>query len=506
MTSEPVIQGAVGELFHVTSDAVVVVDGQQVVAWSPGTAALFGISREQALESGAAPLGEHLTTLLALPLDGRAYRLPLPPYGVLEIRHRLVGTSHLLLLRGVSDEVRRSEGLRALSRLSRGLLGEDAPSVAAVLQTVATEAKAMTGAAFSAVMLLRPGSTTETSHFLYDAPRELFPEQMPRFLGLLAVPVRTRRAVRLADCSNHPAGVGLPGVHPVLGPLCAVPLLAGPEVLGLLAIASPPAARTFDAVDEELLVDLAGHTAVAVRWAQGTERETARQRLHAEVISTARHDIRTPLSAGKGYARLLLNRREQMSPDQVDTALAGLVQSIERIEQMTDHLLVDELLDGAGALPQWTLVDVPALLAEVRRDCAVVTGRPQPVVAVFVDDAPRQLAGDPGMVREVMDNLVGNALKHGGNGTVTVSVRAEGDTVRLDVHDEGPGIAESDQALLFQRWTRTSLTRSTGTPGFGLGLSIVQRLVTAHGGAVGVSSRLGEGATFWVTFPAELPR
>jgi signal transduction histidine kinase len=109
------------------------------------------------------------------------------------------------------------------------------------------------------------------------------------------------------------------------------------------------------------------------------------------------------------------------------------------------------------------------------------------------------------MVREVVDNLVGNALKHGGSGPVTVSARLADGTVRIDVRDEGPGIDEVDQAGLFERWTRTSASRVSGTGGFGLGLSIVKRLVDAHGGAVGVSSRRGEGATFWVSFPAQLP-
>jgi signal transduction histidine kinase len=106
------------------------------------------------------------------------------------------------------------------------------------------------------------------------------------------------------------------------------------------------------------------------------------------------------------------------------------------------------------------------------------------------------------MVREVLDNLVGNALKHAPDGTmVVVSTRAAGGQVRFDVRDSGPGIPESEQAALFERWTRTDSSRTKQLPGTGLGLSIVKRLVTAHGGTVGVSSRPGDGATFWVTFP-----
>ncbi|MCU1589403.1 MAG: h16 [Frankiales bacterium] len=501
------VTGAVGELFHVTGDAVVIVDDSRtVVAWSPGAASLFGISREEALAPGATPLAEHIADLLELAPDGTATRRPLPPYGVLEVRHRKVGPHHLLLMRDVSDEVRRSEGLRALSRLSRELLDLETPSVVAALASAAAEAKSMTGAGTSLVMLLRPGSLGETTHFVCDGPQELFPEGPPRFFGLLSTPVRTRRVVRLADVTEAPDGLGLPGSHLPVGPLCAVPLMAGSDVLGLLAILSPQGARVFDELDEELLIDLAGHCAVAVRWAQGAEKEAARVRQRREIISTARHDIRTPLGAGKGYSSMLLSHRDRMTPEQITSAVEGLKQAFVRIEQMTEQLLMDEKLESTGAEPVWAMVDLQALLGEVRRDAAAMTGRPDAVVVVQDPSAPDRLAGDAGMVREVVDNLVGNALKYGGDrGPVTVTVRGDAGRVRLEVRDEGPGIEPAEQAQLFERWTRTESTKGSNAKGFGLGLSIVKRLVAAHGGDVGVESKPGAGATFWVSFPAGQP-
>ena len=501
MSTKPIAAGALGELFLDTDDATVMLDAGTVVAWSQGATDLFGIARADALAPGAAPLAEHLDTLLDLPADGVAVRLPLAPYGVMEVRHRMVGAHDLFLLRDVGAEVRRSEGLRAMSRLSQGLLAGDAPGVAGVLQTVAGAAKTMSGAAYSTLMLLRPGSTTEISHFVYDAPRHLFPQRMPRFVGLLAVPITTRQSVRLADIAGHPGGVGLPGPHPTIGPLCAVPLIAAGEVLGLLAIARAAGAREFDPVDEDLMVDLAAHATVAYRWAQGVEREEARMRTRAEVLSAARHDIRSPLAAGKGYAAMLGKAADRMTPEQFQQALEGLNSSFDRVDHMAQQLLADEQLEVVGVAPVWSTVDLTELLDDVRCDYQVMTGRADAVVIEFAADAPLTLSADLLMVREILDNLIGNALKHGGDGTVTVTVRPEGAMARLDVRDTGAGIAETNHAALFERWTRTAETRASGTHGFGLGLSIVKRMVTAHGGAVGVSSRLGEGATFWVTFP-----
>jgi signal transduction histidine kinase len=167
---------------------------------------------------------------------------------------------------------------------------------------------------------------------------------------------------------------------------------------------------------------------------------------------------------------------------------------------------MDEKLESTGAEPQWAMVELHSLLEEVRRDAAVVTGRNDAVVIVEDASAPSHLAGDPAMVREVVDNLVGNASKYGGeHGPVAVCVAGDGKQARIEVRDEGPGIDPAEQTQLFERWTRTESTKSGTAKGFGLGLSIVKRLVVAHGGDVGVTSKPGDGATFWVTFPVELP-
>lgn len=495
---------ALGALFDLTSDAVVLFESSRVVAWNGRAEVAFGVTSDLAAAGAPTPLDPHLPALLALP-EGGPHLLETDAHGAFEVTRRVLDGHDLLLLRDVSVTRRRQQGLSRLAALSQVLLAQPL-TVAETIQSLTGEAKHLTGAAYSALLLLREGSSTESSHFVYDAPRHLFPSRMPRAVGLLAVPIATRRAARLDDIRGHPAGVGLPGVHPPMGPLIAVPLLAGDQVLGELAVANPPEGRVFDELDESLLVDLAAYAAVAVRWAQAAEATREQALLRQEIVDTARHDIRTPLGAGKGYTHLLSTKLERMSPAQVATALDGLGQAFARIESFTARLLVDERLDVVGAEPQWDVVEIAPLLEQLRRDAAVTTGRTGAVALQHEPDAPTTLAGDPEMVRQVLDNLVGNALKHVGDaGPVTVTVRSEGDYVRLDVRDLGPGIAEADQAELFERWTRTAASQAALVPGFGLGLSIVRRLVVAHGGLLGVSSRLGEGATFWVTFPSAPP-
>ncbi|MGB8652522.1 MAG: GAF domain-containing sensor histidine kinase [Mycobacteriales bacterium] len=494
----PVVQGAIGELFYVTTDVALVLEGGAVVASNGPASAFFRCERDEL----AAVVD--LDALVEQTSDGALHRVFLPPYGVLELQQRCIGDRCALIGRDITAGVRQADGLRRIAAVSRELLGEP-PTVAQVLQSLATEAKVITGAAYSALLLLREGSDVEVSHFAYDAPRQLFPTRMPRLVGLLAVPVSTRAPARIDDIRGHPSGLGLPGVHPPVGPLLAVPVLAGDVVLGELAVGNPPHGRAFDDVDEELLLDLAAHVAVAVRWAQQAEQVRERELHRQEVVDTARHDIRTPLGAGKGYAALLARKLDVMSPEQVATALRGLTDAFDRIESFTQRLLADRRDEVVGVEPVWQQIDVAQVLDTVRRDAEATTGRP--AVLVELDPvAPTTLAGDPEMVREVVDNLVGNALKHSPvDRPVVVSVRAEGPHVRLDVRDEGPGIPETEQAGLFERWSRTDSSRARQVPGLGLGLSIVKRLVAAHSGTLGVSSRPGEGATFWVTFPTEVP-
>ncbi|MCU0611781.1 MAG: ATP-binding protein, partial [Candidatus Eisenbacteria bacterium] len=109
--------------------------------------------------------------------------------------------------------------------------------------------------------------------------------------------------------------------------------------------------------------------------------------------------------------------------------------------------------------------------------------------------------GDPDRLREVLINLLGNALKYTGQGgNVRVSCRADEHLVALSVHDNGPGISPEDQKRLFDPFVRLS-TRETGEEGAGLGLTITKQLVEAMGGAISVESAVGVGATFTVTLP-----
>jgi signal transduction histidine kinase len=309
------------------------------------------------------------------------------------------------------------------------------------------------------------------------------------------------------DIRGHPAGVGIPMNHPPIGALLAAPVLAGDTIIGEIAVANEPEQRSFDNVDRQLLMDLAAHAGIAVRWAESRERARVERETRQEIVSTARHDIRNPLTIGRGYAAMLETRRDRMTAQQIDAAFTAVRKAFEQIEEFASQALLGEEDKTAEVSPQWASIKVQPLLESLESDhnagARDVGGR---VETRCGEGTPTEFAGDEGMVREILDNLVTNAIKYGaGLGVVTVTARGEGDQVRFDVHNDGEGIPLDDQQRIFDRHWRTEGARKSDVPGTGLGLAIVRRLVELHDGVVGVASRPDEGTTFWVTFPVEVP-
>jgi two-component system OmpR family sensor kinase len=217
-----------------------------------------------------------------------------------------------------------------------------------------------------------------------------------------------------------------------------------------------------------------------------------------EFVAAASHELRTPLTTIRGWAEL---QRVSGKPE-----LAGL--ALSRIEQEADRMshLVDQLLQLASVAERPTEpvrrdpVDLRGIAAETLADATVLDpGRPVEL------DAPDEVtvAGDETELRQVVRNLVGNALKHTPPGTpIKVTVRGGGQAV-LTVADQGAGMSPEVAARVFDRFYRAGGRTSAG--GTGLGLSIVRALVKAHGGDVSVRSDPGHGSTFTVSLPSPSP-
>jgi len=397
---------------------------------------------------------------------------------------------------GATDERRHVEGLHRVGALARELVTEG--SLEVLLQRIADEARDLTGAAYSAVLLVREDGT-EVQYFFYNGPRNLFPTRLPRAVGLLAVPITTRAPARVADIRDHPAAVGIPVEHPPIAALLSVPIIAGDRVLGEVAVADPPGGRRFDDLDEILLSEFAANAATAFPLAIARRAAQQADELLAAMREVALHNLRTPLSVAESGLELVRHHGERMGAQEREQLFTTVEGAHRRIRDLAEGALVDHSDLEPGVAVTNGVVDARALVDALLNDLRD-TG-PVQLAGVVDDDVPARFRGDQRLVREALENLLTNAIKFSPQGrAVTITARVEGGSVRFDVTDRGPGIPPEEQARLFGPPYPEIAGRSPRR-GSGRGLSIVRRLVEGHGGTVGLSSRPGHGSTFWVAFP-----
>ncbi len=216
-------------------------------------------------------------------------------------------------------------------------------------------------------------------------------------------------------------------------------------------------------------------------------------------VADASHELRTPLTAIRGFAEL-----HRQGAVQGEEKTAELVQRIEkesiRMSTLVEDLLLLARLDQAREL-QRDPVDVKTLINEVVAS-AQAAKNTHPITVSHAD-SDVYILGDSQRIHQVIANLIANAQSHTPDGTAVNIAVAQNETgTTISVTDNGPGLSEADQVKVFERFYRADPSRvRSGLDGSGLGLSIVDAVMGAHGGSVSVKSELGKGATFTLFFP-----
>ncbi|MEV0132363.1 HAMP domain-containing sensor histidine kinase [Dactylosporangium sp. NPDC050688] len=216
-------------------------------------------------------------------------------------------------------------------------------------------------------------------------------------------------------------------------------------------------------------------------------------------VADASHELRTPLTSIRGFAEL------HRQSGRADENVGRIEHHATRMGLLVDDLLLLARMDQQRPLEK-KQVDLLALATDALIDARVTAHdhklRLRTQGGDDDDVEPAIVRGDETRLRQVLQNLIANALTHTPAGTeITVFVGTEGRDAVLEVADNGPGMTAQDAERVFERFYRTDPSRTRAHGGSGLGLSIVSALVTAHGGTVTLRTAPGEGATFRVTLP-----
>ena len=213
----------------------------------------------------------------------------------------------------------------------------------------------------------------------------------------------------------------------------------------------------------------------------------------------ASHELRTPLTVIKGEAELAL-RRTRPAED-YKLVLESTLEEIDRMTQIVDELLFLSRTDLGEVVIERLPVRLDALVEDIRRQTGVL-GQEQGVQVTVGSVDPATVLGDELRLRELLLNLVDNAVKYSRpGGKVEIALLREGAAARLSVTDQGIGMTPEEMGRIFDRFYRTDAARAHAKKGTGLGLSICKWIAEAHHGRIEVQSHVGEGSRFTVVLP-----
>ncbi|MBX3051527.1 MAG: GAF domain-containing protein [Caldilineaceae bacterium] len=290
--------------------------------------------------------------------------------------------------------------------------------------------------------------------------------------------------------------------------MIAVPLWAGGQKYGVLMLSTLHSSNPFATDDISFIQILADLIALAIERAR-LETESlalseAKQadRLRAEALAVLSHELRTPLGAIKGYATALLLEETSWPPEKQHEFLLRIDEECVSLETMIVELLDSSLIDAGQLILEYHPVRLERIAQEVAEEAQHLTSTHEFAVG-FPAGFPL-IDADPLRIKQVLRNLVNNAIKYSPNGGL-VSIQGEIRTtdIVVSIADQGIGIAAENFISLFEKYFRVKTPSEYQIPGTGLGLPMARAIVEAHEGKIWVESKLGEGTIFFFSLPRQ---
>jgi len=274
--------------------------------------------------------------------------------------------------------------------------------------------------------------------------------------------------------------------------ILGVPLRVKDKVIGVLEVLNKTDDEEFTQNDVETLTILAAQAAIAI--------ENARLFQQSDLLSEVVHELRTPLTSIRGYSKMLLVAEDIDQETKLEFAETIHREAVRLGQMINDFLDLARLESGRTYMAQEP-VNMTEVISETLAILQPQAAERQISIPLQVPETLPTLIGDVDRLKQVMVNLVSNAVKYNREGgRVDIEVQVGEDELNVAVRDTGRGIAEEDLPHIFEKFYRVDNPEQQ-TKGTGLGLSITKHIVEAHGGTISVQSVRGQGSTFAFTLP-----
>lgn len=289
--------------------------------------------------------------------------------------------------------------------------------------------------------------------------------------------------------------------------VACLPVRRQGRAVGVLYLENRSVAGAFTPQRLDTLRILATQAAISVENARlFAALEAENSQLRRDLIANVSHDLRTPLVAMRGYLELLAAKGAALSPEQRTQYLDIAVRQSEHLATLIDELFELARLDFRGTRLEREALAFAELATDVAQKFQLTADQRGVTLAVDATGPTPFVDADVSLMERVLDNLVGNALKHTPTGgRITVGMVARGDRLHVEVVDTGCGVPQAELPFIFDRHYRGAGGHAAGTTGAGLGLAIARRILELHGSTIQVASDAGAGTRFSFELPLSTP-
>ncbi len=410
------------------------------------------------------------------------------------------------------ESERRLRDMSALVDMAKQVTGD--LKLKSVLQTtVQILQKLLNARASTITMLADNGEELLVAAAVGVSPDIIDKARMNVGEGISGEAVKKRELVYIRDTHKEPDFLFF---SEVVRSLLVVPLIARDEAIGTLTVDSDTP-NAFDQSDIQLMTIAAAQVGVAianaglfeeveeraVELAVAYEELKESDRLKDELVQNVSHELRTPLTFVKGYVDLLTEgEMGELSPEQTD-ALNIVSTKTDEITRLIEDIITLQRIDAGNLQLEPTSMSdylktavASHQIVASQKGLTIVYKKPAVAAMVYMDK---------GRINQVVDNLIGNAMKFSPDGgTITITITERTTDVLVSIIDEGIGVPHEKQQKIFERFYQVDGSSRRRFGGTGIGLAIVKRIVDAHQGQIWVESEVGQGSAFYFSLPRVL--